>query len=62
MGSISKYIGLVAIWSVIVREQGSLKGERSFVNNNEDSVTMGIEAGSDPLKIFDVSKIALGDL
>jgi hydroxymethylglutaryl-CoA synthase len=34
-------------------ERGSLKGERSVANNDEDSVTMAVEAGSDCLKGLD---------
>jgi hydroxymethylglutaryl-CoA synthase len=33
--------------------RGSLKGERSVANNDEDSVTMAVEAGSDCLQGFD---------
>jgi 3-hydroxy-3-methylglutaryl CoA synthase len=34
-------------------ERGSLKGERSVANNDEDSITMAVEAGSDCLQEFD---------
>ena len=37
--------------------RGSLKGERSVANNDEDSVTMAVEAGSDCLKGLDRTKV-----
>jgi len=37
--------------------RGSLKGERSVANNDEDSVTMAVEAGSDCLKGLDRNKV-----
>jgi hydroxymethylglutaryl-CoA synthase len=38
-------------------DRGSLKGERSVANNDEDSVTMAVEAGSDCLKGLDRKKV-----
>lgn len=38
-------------------ERSSLKGERSVANNDEDSLTMAVEAGSDCLRGFDRRKI-----
>ena len=38
--------------------RGSLKGERSVANNDEDSATIAVEAGSECLKDFDGSKMA----
>lgn len=38
-------------------ERGSLKGERSVANNDEDSVTMAVEASSDCLKGLDRKKV-----
>jgi len=37
--------------------RGSLKGERSVANNDEDTLTMAVEAGSDCLKDFDRQKV-----
>ena len=38
-------------------ERGSLKGERSVANNDEDSLTMAVEAGTDCLRDFDRGQI-----
>ncbi|RJR25877.1 MAG: hydroxymethylglutaryl-CoA synthase family protein [Desulfobacteraceae bacterium] len=38
-------------------ERSSLKGERSVANNDEDTLTMAVEAGSDSLKGLDRKKI-----